>query len=82
MPVDVGGAAAADVASLVLQPGAAGMDLGNEVGLVGFFCVTWGRRMGWKRKAENGAHNSVSSRSRERAWRGARSLEEAVAYLN
>lgn len=71
MPVDVGGptAAAAGVASLVLEPGAVGMDFGKEVGLVGFFWVTWGRRMGWKRKAENRAR-SVSSRLREGARRG------------
>lgn len=62
MPVVVGGAtaAAAVVASLVVEPGAAGMDFGKEVGLVGFFCVTWGRRMGWKRKAER-MEQSVSA---------------------
>lgn len=61
--VVVGGATGADTAvvSVVVEAGAAGIDLGKEAGLVGFFCVTWGRRMGWKRKAEDGGqHYEIS----------------------
>lgn len=67
----VAAAAAPDVASFVVELVAAGMAFGNEVGLVGFFCVTCGRRMGWNRKAENGARKCVSLNSRrKRARRG------------